>query len=294
MAANRRAPTQAVDLTKTGSAYANDVDEEIVRLYQMAVNNLTGIGGTGNAITGACDPALTAAPVDKQQFLLVPVAANTGAVTVNPGQGGVKSLVDSAGSALASGDLAIGEPVRFYRDATADNFRMIGMTRAQISRLITSIVGSSIPLVRLADYRVDPGSPVVGESFVELLFTAGAYNKIAFKIEGLSPNAANSQVLAVTLRNSGGAVVTLQSPSGTFSNAGHIGTFQGEFLLDNISATGQYHGWLEGASNGLVRARTTAQGTVADSSKPDRIRFALASTNIDAGRFTVDGQPVPD
>lgn len=295
MAANRRAPTQAVDLTKDGTQYSNDVDEEIVKLYQLAVNNIPTVTGT-NAVAGACTPALAAAPADKQHFMFVPVAANTGAVTFDPGQGGPKALKDSAGDALEGGDLAIGEPVICYKDATADNYRQVGMTRNQISRLVSALVGESIPLIRLADHTVDVGSPAVGEPFVELLFASGTYSKVRFKIEGISPIHSNSQTVRVTLRNAGGAIVTLNGPSSSFTATGDVGTFQGEFILDNMSATGQYQGWLEGASKGVLRARTTAPGTAADSSKADRIRVELTGTtnpNIDVGRIVLDGEPIP-
>ncbi len=90
----------------TGPATLEAINDEVRGLWRYAIVPLSSVGGTANAITAVCDVPLDVAQKGNG-FLLTPVAANTGAATLNVGKG-PKALVNRDGSALAAGRLAAG------------------------------------------------------------------------------------------------------------------------------------------------------------------------------------------
>lgn len=80
---------------------------------------LGSVGGTGNAITATAASAVH--PADVAMFVLVPVAANTGAVTLSIGEG-VKALLDVSGQPMGAGLLAAGRAVLIFR--LGDDYRL--------------------------------------------------------------------------------------------------------------------------------------------------------------------------
>lgn len=108
MAANRQTPTPSTHPSGIASGdYAVDVADEVAALWGRAPAALAGVSGT-NDLTAAVTPTL-AAYAAGQSFWLLPVAVNSGPMTLNIDSLGVRDLVSASGAALASGALAIGE-----------------------------------------------------------------------------------------------------------------------------------------------------------------------------------------
>jgi len=78
-----------------------------------------------DAVTASLTPPL-AAYAELAGVLLVTAGANTGAVTRNIDSLGAKPVVKAGGTTLAASDLAAGEAVKLWYDATNDRFQVIG------------------------------------------------------------------------------------------------------------------------------------------------------------------------
>ena len=138
-AAVRKTPTQANGGSDDGVSYTNDVDAEIEALWKGAAFGwLTGIGGTGNAFTGASDSALVG-PITTyarpMAFWYVPTAVNTTAVTANIDSVGIINIEDQFGAALQGGEFVIGAVYPLVYDGT--NLRAFGVTAGAANRPVT-------------------------------------------------------------------------------------------------------------------------------------------------------------
>lgn len=131
------------------------------------------------------------------------------------------------------------------------------------------------------------GSPyTVGSAVasVEFPFTADRYSEILLVASDISGS--GSAAAVATLRNSGGAIVTLTS--GTSQTAAQFGSYRAVFGLGLNAATRQNFGKLNGAANGVVITQVNAAG--ANATPADRVRLAFASGNVDAGMIAAYGR----
>lgn len=92
----------------SGTAALTAIGEEITGLWSQAFINLTGIGGTANAITAALAPAPTAGLVDGMKVVFTAGASNTAAVTLAINGGAANPVVSTFGAALVANDLIAG------------------------------------------------------------------------------------------------------------------------------------------------------------------------------------------
>lgn len=80
---------------------------------------LTGMGGTGDAITGGTTPALTSSYTIGQVVRFFPTAVNTGAVTLNVNSVGAVAVTKCGGIALNAGDIQSGTVVSCIYNGTS-------------------------------------------------------------------------------------------------------------------------------------------------------------------------------
>ncbi|MCV2870627.1 hypothetical protein OEW28_18600 [Defluviimonas sp. WL0002] len=100
--------------------YAGHVDT----IYDASCFPLTSVGGTGDAVTAALDPALDAGGfADGMRFTLTWGAANTGAVTLAINGGSALAVLDKSGAALVAGDLSSG--LRSMIEYVGGSFRIL-------------------------------------------------------------------------------------------------------------------------------------------------------------------------
>lgn len=117
----RGTPTTITHPSNIGEKdYATDVNEEVKEIWKKIANWLSSVAGT-NAITATATPTLDAY-AQPMAFWLVPVADNTGGVTINIDARGVKDVKDSEGNTLTGGDLKTGRMVLLIYDGV--NFRV--------------------------------------------------------------------------------------------------------------------------------------------------------------------------
>lgn len=108
----------------TGPSYMDNVKDRIKDLWDTSQIQLTAIGGTANALTATCDPALTGGVTRGMKFTLIPASSNTAAVTIAINGGAPISVIDDAGNALLAGALVAG---RMYQmEFTSTAFRVFG------------------------------------------------------------------------------------------------------------------------------------------------------------------------
>jgi hypothetical protein len=86
---------------------------EYARLRDVLMDNavlpLTGIGGTGDAVTATVDPELPVGGIaERMKFTIAWADANTGAVTLSVNGEAAAAVVDSSGNALTAGSLDVG------------------------------------------------------------------------------------------------------------------------------------------------------------------------------------------
>lgn len=110
--------TNGVTLSDAG--WADDVDA-------TTYASLTGVGGTGNAIT-ATGPATYSYSATRTPIYLLPTNNNSGATTINVTQSGGSALgaknIFSGGAACVGGELVVGTSVALQYDGT--QFHIIG------------------------------------------------------------------------------------------------------------------------------------------------------------------------
>lgn len=82
MASDRLIPTSATPGEVTGDDFMDETQEELTQLFNVSEHPLTNVAGTANAITADLTPALTGNLVAGMKFSFVPIADNTGAVTI--------------------------------------------------------------------------------------------------------------------------------------------------------------------------------------------------------------------
>lgn len=129
---------ETFDLDHTSSAngriWAETVDPTVNRLSLINLGRLTNIGGTANAIEGrlSLSTGFTAI-ADNSEFLLVPAANNTGAVTLQlkdssgaSNLGAAFALRDVAGVAFPANALIAGRLYRFHYNASEGYARRVG------------------------------------------------------------------------------------------------------------------------------------------------------------------------
>lgn len=139
MAVDRLTPTTAnYGATIGGTAYANEVAEEVAALWLRAPERLTSVAGT-NTITATSSPAYTALAAGNT-FILRPAATNSGATTLNINSLGAKTVRTSAGAALSGGELVSGTDYLCWYDGT--DVRILSqVSTSSITAITRSIFG---------------------------------------------------------------------------------------------------------------------------------------------------------
>lgn len=118
--------------------YAANLAERIKQLFDASALRLTGIGGTGNAVTASLDPVLDGGGlVDGMKFTLTWGAANTGPVTLAINGGSALPVVNAVGTGLVAG--AVGAGLRSQIEYLGGSFRVL-------SELLISIASGADPV----------------------------------------------------------------------------------------------------------------------------------------------------
>lgn len=117
MAVDRKTPTTAnYGATIGGSDYADAVNEEVEALWDRTSVWLDNVAGT-NTLTADADPTILAYSRN-QEYNLIPVNNNTGAVTISIDGLAARSIRDIDGVALVADALVAGRLVRLQDDGT--------------------------------------------------------------------------------------------------------------------------------------------------------------------------------
>ncbi|MCX5569594.1 hypothetical protein [Kaistia nematophila] len=101
-------PNSSTPGVVTGDAYMDAVQAKVARLSQGMNIQLSGVGGTANAITATLDPAPISGLANGMLFVLPVSVSNTGAVTLAINGGAAANVVDLLGSALTAGRFPAG------------------------------------------------------------------------------------------------------------------------------------------------------------------------------------------
>lgn len=128
---------------------------------------------------------------------------------------------------------------------------------------------------------------------VEFTFTAGDYSKVIVLASDILGATNASTALVMSLRNAGGAIITLTSTAAGSLAAAGIFTGQAEFAIGLISATKRNVGRAmvirDTATGGAVAAETIGPTGGANATAADRVRVNLSTNNIADGRVTAYG-----
>lgn len=124
MAVDRLLPTSASGVT-TGDAYMNAVSEEVLALWDRSHNKLSAVGGTANAVTATCTPAITSTLVDGMLFTIIPIVDNTLAVTLAIGAVPAVAVVDRDGTALTGGMFKTGRMLFLEYNGTSGKLHIL-------------------------------------------------------------------------------------------------------------------------------------------------------------------------
>lgn len=113
-------------LVTVGNGVAASDAATVGQIQSGSAVTLTGLSGTGDAITANSAPAITAYAVG-QSFIYIPTSTNTVYnPTINISTVGAKTITQSNGNGLWSGALAVGTPYEITYDGT--NFRVMSGT----------------------------------------------------------------------------------------------------------------------------------------------------------------------
>ena len=130
MTANRLSASASTPTS--GADYMDDVAAEIIALWARSADTLTNVAGT-NAITAKASVSISAYTAGLA-FWLIPVNANTGAVTVNVDGVGVTDLLDRAGDPLVANALEADGLYLIVRSGSA--FRLFDAAPTASSALV--------------------------------------------------------------------------------------------------------------------------------------------------------------
>lgn len=166
----------------SGTSFMEDVLTEVQALYRYVQIPLSDVAGT-NTITASCDVALDVR-AKGNKFTFTPVAANTGAATLEINGKGPLPLRDRLGAVLAAGRLAIGRSEVVEDFAT--EYRLMLDAPAAGQSLLHSVFA-----YQLATNTNAPAS-VVGWQKIPL-------NTIVLNELGLTFNGATNQVTLAAL-----------------------------------------------------------------------------------------------
>jgi len=263
----------------TGGDYADEVAAEVERLWQLAANPLVNVAGSANAITAECDPPLIADITHGQPFWLVPALNNAGGgVTLDIDSRGAVDVETFDGLPLEADDLVAGEGVLMFGYVS-------GSPAVTTLRLATPTPRELRALATVAEplwEQIDDSGALGTVAQVEFTFIAGRYSEILVVASDMSTS--STTALSLTLRNAGGAIVTMTTSS---INSANTSTLRGSFTV-GLNATTKHHlGNLKGDTSGGSFEEFDAVGS--NATAPDRVRLAPVSGNIDAGRVIAYG-----
>ena len=106
-------------------AYAmGQIQEELTALWNRIPLALSGVAGTGNAVTATYTPALTAY-VDGQVYIFTAAATNSGAMTLNIDGLGAKNLYDLDDTSMASGEVVNGQAYQVQYSSANDRLKIV-------------------------------------------------------------------------------------------------------------------------------------------------------------------------
>lgn len=132
----------------TGSAYVAGVKEEGEALWQYSRVPLTNVAGTANDVTADCVVPI-ASYADGQRFRLKATATNTGPMTIDIDEKGVKDLVAKDGTALRKGQVRIGGVYDIDYVAATGDFYLLN-SDAEIGRR-SKFISASEMIVRTSN-----------------------------------------------------------------------------------------------------------------------------------------------
>jgi hypothetical protein len=108
----------------TGLEFLEQYADRLGQLFNASVLPLTGVGGTGNAVTATLDPALTAGLVAGMKLTITWGATNSGGMTLAINGGAAVPVLDAAGAAMTAGGAQSG--ARALLEYVAGSFRVLG------------------------------------------------------------------------------------------------------------------------------------------------------------------------
>lgn len=139
MTVDRRTPTVAnFGATIAGNTFADQVDEEILALWDRSTVWLDNITGTANAINATASPTLDAYKRG-QKYNFIPTAGNTTAVTININGLGVRSVRTVADALLVGGELVAGVMYQLVDDGTRLRLVISAIPQASAADVQTGI-----------------------------------------------------------------------------------------------------------------------------------------------------------
>jgi hypothetical protein len=256
MALDRLIPTSG---TVTGQAFADAAQEELTGLWNNAIIPLTSVGGTADAITASCSPALTAGLVEGMKFELTPSSDNTGAVTLAINGGSPIDVVDDKGDPLGAGRLVSGRRHLLMSDGT--NLRVFNSSGLRVEPDLQTFTADGT-------WTKPAGAPDDALVFVQLWGGGGGgggndastnnaraggggggYNFGWFRLGDLA------STVAVTVGLGGAA----ENAGGTSSFGTHISAFGGGYGGRNNSSTAKAASG--GAGGGIFSAGGNGTGS---------------------------------
>lgn len=118
------------DADTAGANFLEQYGAFIDALIDTSVGTLSGLGGTGDAITATADPFEIPASgyVSGMKFTFTPVANNTGPVTLNIDSRGAQAVLNADGSALTADTLVSG--TRYLIERRGTGFRILSQSSA--------------------------------------------------------------------------------------------------------------------------------------------------------------------
>lgn len=219
-------PVSKTDVSTLFGIVRDTVNTLELFLRDIGVWTVTAVAGTANAITGTLGWAEDADTV----VLVVPVADNTGAVTLKLGTGAARAIQRPDGTALGAGDLRTGQPV------------MLRLTAGGVWRVVASGLLWSSFATALNDEATARINATRDTGVLPLANVAGTANAITADIAPALPGVTLSALStvelipaadntgAVTLAVGGSAPWPVYRRDGTDVQAGDIKTNQSIWL----------------------------------------------------------------
>ncbi|WP_342643439.1 right-handed parallel beta-helix repeat-containing protein [Rhodoligotrophos ferricapiens] len=250
MAANRGVPTTG---PRSGTQFAQDINNEVRPIWTNVALELGNLVGTGNAIQGAFDPAISSY-ADQTVFRLKPIHANTGPVVLSANGHMAWPLVDELLEPLQPNALTPGRVYLVSVDLANQRFIIVSGGGAGTAASVAVIKSAEQAAIQAVEGQETTSLTAIANAetnAINDLNTVGAV--IVDEAEGARDDAQNFAVSANTSRQLAQAALDALGSAQPFESPMYASTFAAQqATIDTLVSYVRTNGFAQPTDGGAA------------------------------------------